>query len=71
MKSLRQMMKLSLKTGKSLEEIKACVSKAVYETAEASYQKGQCSYKCPFCRKWHRSGWPLTFANTLRKRYKR
>lgn len=33
-----------------------CVGKTAYESKEESYQKGQVSYLCKNCGKWHRSG---------------
>lgn len=33
---------------------RACGRKQAYDNKEAAYQKGQDSYECPFCGKWHR-----------------
>jgi hypothetical protein len=33
-----------------------CGRKAAYEDKASAYQKGQDSYLCPHCEKWHRTG---------------
>lgn len=33
-----------------------CGSKVAYPTQDAAFQKGQRSYRCPYCGAWHRSG---------------
>lgn len=45
----------SKRAQKNRVKTKMCLNKAAYETEEAAYQKGQRSYKCKFCQKWHRS----------------
>lgn len=35
---------------------KACERKRAYDTKEDAFQKGQQSYLCRYCGKWHRSG---------------
>jgi hypothetical protein len=53
---------------KAAKRLKACESKAAFDTEEAAYQKGQRTYRCPHCNKWHRSGAFATLVNTLKKR---
>jgi len=33
-----------------------CLRKRAFETPAEAFQKGQSSYRCPHCGKWHRSG---------------
>jgi hypothetical protein len=47
---------------------KACNKKKAFNSFEEAYQKGQQTYKCPFCRKWHRSGKIIRLRNRLIKR---
>lgn len=44
------------KSEKALRRFKKCERKRAYPTKEAAYQKGQESYLCGYCNKWHRSG---------------
>lgn len=47
-----------------------CESKVQFETEEAAFQKGQKSYKCAHCGKWHRSGAFTRLVRTLENRQK-
>ena len=35
---------------------KMCLNKKAFESQEDAFQKNQRVYKCPNCKKWHRSG---------------
>lgn len=54
----------SRKARKANARLHACERKVAYDTAEAAYQKGQESYRCKYCGKWHRSG---SFSKLLSK----
>lgn len=41
--------------GISPHEWKSCKRKAVFETRELAEVKGQFTYRCRYCGKWHRS----------------
>lgn len=41
---------------KQRKKDRMCLSKTRYESAEAAFQKGQQSYQCPHCQRWHRTG---------------
>lgn len=56
------------KAKKANRRLMMCESKAVFETEEEAYQKGQKSYQCPYCHKWHRSGSFTKLVRTLEKR---
>jgi len=61
---------LKRKAQKLRKKKKMCEDKKQYETNEASFQKGQKSYKCNYCGKWHRSGQMGKFIAQLNKRKK-
>ncbi len=51
--------------------LRSCESKVAFETEEAAYQKGQTSYKCQHCGKWHRSGAFGRFVKQLQRKARR
>jgi hypothetical protein len=46
---------------------KSCTRKTAFETEAAAFQKGQRSYLCRHCGKWHRSGALTKLIVTLSK----
>ncbi len=44
---------------------KMCEDKVAFETEEEAFQKGQKTYKCNYCGKWHRSSKFAMFVNQL------
>lgn len=42
-----------------------CTDKVAFDSAEDAFQKNQRSYKCPHCKKWHRSGSFMKFVRKL------
>ncbi len=58
----------SRKAQKARRQERMCERKAAYETREEAYQKGQESYHCPYCGKWHRSGSVAKLAAMLRRK---
>ncbi len=44
------------KGAKDFNRWKSCIRKRAYDTEAEAFQKGQSSYRCKFCGKWHRSG---------------
>ena len=58
---------LSRKLRKERAKEKMCLNKKAYETKEFAYQKGQESYNCKHCGKWHRSGKMTKFIVGVRK----
>ncbi len=47
-------------------ERKMCIDKTPFDSPKEAQQKGQRSYKCPICKKWHRSGAHHQFLNSLK-----
>jgi len=47
---------LKKKIRKNRKKEKSCDSKKSFETKAEAYQKGQQTYKCKYCQKYHRSG---------------
>lgn len=47
---------LKRKAQKLRAKKKMCLDKKQFETEQYAYHKGQKSYKCKHCNKWHRSG---------------
>lgn len=47
---------LKRKIRKDRRKEKGCTSKKSYDTKEEAFQKGQKTYKCKYCGKFHRSG---------------
>jgi hypothetical protein len=45
-----------------------CTRKVAYETEGDAYQKGQVTYQCRYCGKFHRSGSLADMTSYLRKR---
>jgi transposase-like protein len=48
-------------------KIKGCIDKKQFDTEKEAYQKGQDSYKCKHCGKWHRSGRLSKLISTIKK----
>lgn len=46
---------------------KACGRKRAYETEAEAFQKGQQTYLCRYCGKWHRSGALRTLIERVKK----
>lgn len=46
---------------------KMCLNKRQFETKADAYQKGQESYKCKYCGKYHRSGKTSKFISQIKK----
>lgn len=61
----------SKKAQAAARRLRACESKRAYDTEEEAYQKGQTTYRCRYCGKWHRSGSFTTLVRTLENRASR
>lgn len=44
------------KARQAYRRARRCENKTRYATEAEAYQKGQDSYRCPYCNGWHRSG---------------
>jgi hypothetical protein len=51
----------------SVRRFRACELKRAYPSEQAAFQKGQTTYLCPYCGKWHRSGSFATLVSILRR----
>jgi hypothetical protein len=60
----------SMAAQQAARKLKACESKASYETEDEAMQKGQDHYRCRYCGKWHRSGAFRKLVNQLKRRGK-
>lgn len=48
--------KLKKKAQKNRAKKRMCLDKKQYDNEQDAFQKGQIFYKCPHCKKYHRSG---------------
>lgn len=46
-----------------------CDRKRRYDTEAEAQQKGQRTYRCPICKKWHRSGQEAELLATVKNRF--
>lgn len=52
---------------KANKRLKMCEAKVAFNTEEEAFQKNQTAYRCPYCKKWHRTGAFIKLVQTLRK----
>ncbi len=61
---------LKRKAQKLRSKNKMCLDKKAFETKEDAFQKGQSSYQCKHCGKWHRSGQMTEFIVKIKNKSK-
>lgn len=52
-------------------QYKSCLSKVSFKTEAEAYQKGQKTYKCNYCERWHRASGIESLIGRLKRIKKR